>query len=74
MDYDCKGSVAKIFVVVSLKGLGAKESGLTANRQSFSKSGSVTSDKGMVRSDISKPALIFFSLQEYTKQNLLSKF
>jgi hypothetical protein len=33
-----------------------------------------TSDKGMVRSDMSKPALIFFSLQEYTQQNTLSKF
>jgi hypothetical protein len=32
------------------------------------------SDKGMVRSDMSKPALIFFSLQEYTQQNPLSKF
>jgi hypothetical protein len=32
------------------------------------------SDKGMVRSDMSKPALIFFSLQEYTQQNTLSKF
>jgi hypothetical protein len=31
-------------------------------------------DKGMVRSDMSKPALIFFSLQEYTQQNTLSKF
>jgi hypothetical protein len=30
--------------------------------------------KGMVRSDMSKPALIFFSLQEYTQQNPLSKF
>jgi hypothetical protein len=32
------------------------------------------SNKGMVRSDMSKPALIFFSLQEYTQQNTLSKF
>jgi hypothetical protein len=32
------------------------------------------SDKGMVRSDMSKPALIFFSLQKYTQQNPLSKF
>jgi hypothetical protein len=31
-------------------------------------------DKGMVRSDMSKPALIFFSLQEYTQQNPVSKF
>jgi hypothetical protein len=31
-------------------------------------------NKGMVRSDMSKPALIFFSLQEYTQQNTLSKF
>jgi hypothetical protein len=31
-------------------------------------------NKGMVRSDISKPALIFFSLQECTQQNPLSKF
>jgi hypothetical protein len=31
-------------------------------------------DKGMVRSDISKPALICFPLQEYTQQNPLSKF
>jgi hypothetical protein len=31
-------------------------------------------DKGMVRSDRSKPALIFFPLQEYTQQNPLSKF
>jgi hypothetical protein len=30
--------------------------------------------KGMVRSDMSKPALIFLSLQEYTQQNTLSKF
>jgi hypothetical protein len=30
--------------------------------------------KGMVRSDISKPALVFFSLQEYTQQSPLSKF
>jgi hypothetical protein len=30
--------------------------------------------KGMVRSDMSKPALIIFSLQEYTQQNPLSKF
>jgi hypothetical protein len=30
--------------------------------------------KGMVRSDMSKPALIFFSPQEYTQQNPLSKF
>jgi hypothetical protein len=30
--------------------------------------------KGMVRSDMSKPALIFFSRQEYTQQNTLSKF
>jgi hypothetical protein len=29
--------------------------------------------KGMVRSDMSKPALIFL-LQEYTQQNTLSKF
>jgi hypothetical protein len=29
------------------------------------------SHKGMVRSDMSKPALIFFSLQEYTQQNPL---
>jgi hypothetical protein len=27
--------------------------------------------KGMVRSDMSKPAMIFFSLQEYTQQNPL---
>jgi hypothetical protein len=33
-----------------------------------------TSYKGMVRSDMSKPALIFFSLQEYTQQNPVSKF
>jgi hypothetical protein len=33
-----------------------------------------STDKGMVRSDMSKPALIFFSLQEYTQQNTLSKF
>jgi hypothetical protein len=32
------------------------------------------SNKGMVRSDMSKPALIFFPLQEYTQQNPLSKF
>jgi hypothetical protein len=31
-------------------------------------------NKGMVRSDMAKPALIFFSLQEYTQQNTLSKF
>jgi hypothetical protein len=31
-------------------------------------------NKGMIRSDMSKPALIFFSLQEYTQQNTLSKF
>jgi hypothetical protein len=31
-------------------------------------------DKGMVRSDMSKPADFFFSLQEYTQQNSLSKF
>jgi hypothetical protein len=31
-------------------------------------------NKGMVRSDMSKPALMFFSLQEYTQQNPLSKF
>jgi hypothetical protein len=31
-------------------------------------------EKGMVRSDMSKPALIFISLQEYTQQNTLSKF
>jgi hypothetical protein len=30
--------------------------------------------KEMVRSYMSKPALIFFSLQEYTQQNPLSKF
>jgi hypothetical protein len=30
--------------------------------------------KGMVRSDRSKPGLIFFSLQKYTQQNPLSKF
>jgi hypothetical protein len=34
----------------------------------------VMSYKGMVRSDMSKPALIFFPLQEYTQQNRLSKF
>jgi hypothetical protein len=34
----------------------------------------VLSNKGMVRSDRSKPALIFFSLQEYTQQNPLSIF
>jgi hypothetical protein len=34
----------------------------------------ICTDKGMVRSDMSKPALIFFSLQEYTQQNPLSKF
>jgi hypothetical protein len=32
------------------------------------------SDRGMVRSDISKPSLFFFSLQEYTQQNPLWKF
>jgi hypothetical protein len=31
-------------------------------------------NKGMVRSDMSKPALIFFSLHEHTQQNPLSKF
>jgi hypothetical protein len=31
----------------------------------------LATDKGMVRSDISKPALILFSLQEYTQQNPL---
>jgi hypothetical protein len=31
-------------------------------------------NKGMDRSDISKPALIFFPLQEYTQQNPLAKF
>jgi hypothetical protein len=36
--------------------------------------GNCSTDKGMVRSDMSKPALIFFSLQEYTQQNTLSKF
>jgi hypothetical protein len=34
----------------------------------------VSSDKGMFRSDISKLTLTFFSLQEYTQQNPLSKF
>jgi hypothetical protein len=34
----------------------------------------VDTDKGMVRSDMSKPALIFSSLQEYTQENPLSKF
>jgi hypothetical protein len=29
---------------------------------------------GMVRSDMSKPTLILFSLQEHTQQNPLSKF
>jgi hypothetical protein len=33
-----------------------------------------TTDKELVQSDMSKPALIFFSLQEYTPQNPLSKF
>jgi hypothetical protein len=33
-----------------------------------------TTNKGMVRSDMSKPAIIFFSLQEHTQQNPLSKF
>jgi hypothetical protein len=33
-----------------------------------------SSHKGMVRSDRSKSALMFFSLQEYTQQNRLSKF
>jgi hypothetical protein len=37
-------------------------------------SGTGCTHKGMVRSDMSKPALIFFSLQEYTQQNPLSKF
>jgi hypothetical protein len=36
--------------------------------------GNQSTHKGMVRSDMSKPALIFFSLQEYTQQNPLSKF
>jgi hypothetical protein len=31
-------------------------------------------NKGMVWSDMLKPALNFFSLQEYTQQNTLSKF
>jgi hypothetical protein len=31
-------------------------------------------NKGMVRFDMSKPTLIFFSLQEHTQQNPLSKF
>jgi hypothetical protein len=35
---------------------------------------SLLSNKGMVPSDMSKPALIFFSLQEYTQQNPPSKF
>jgi hypothetical protein len=35
----------------------------------------IDTDKGMIRSDRSKPALIFFfPLQEYTQQNPLSKF
>jgi hypothetical protein len=33
-----------------------------------------TTHKGMVQFDMSKPALIFFLLQEYTQQNTLSKF
>jgi hypothetical protein len=34
----------------------------------------ILTHKGMVRSDTSKPTLIFFSLQEYTQQNTLPKF
>jgi hypothetical protein len=45
---------------------------LSLQRSYKSKSG--LTHKGMVRSDMSKPALIFFSLQEYTQQNTLSKF
>jgi hypothetical protein len=44
----------------------SKEVGLEINTE--------RTNKGMVRSDMSKPALIFFSLQEYTQQNTLSKF
>jgi hypothetical protein len=36
--------------------------------------GNRSTDKGMVQSDMSKPALIFFLLQECTQQNPLSKF
>jgi hypothetical protein len=43
-----------------------------ANPVQFESSG--YTNKGMVRSDMSKPALIFFLLQEYTQQNTLSKF
>jgi hypothetical protein len=44
----------------------SKEVGLEVNAEK--------TNKGMVRSDMSKPALIFVLLQEYTQQNTLSKF